>query len=569
MRIFRYCFILSVLLFALACSDDAPSDEGRDTGSAPDASDALSDAHQADDAGAPDANIDEDAGAPDDAGTPDDVSNVGDATDATDASDADATDATDATDPEDASDTGTPDTQEPVCDLACDTPPADTCADADTLRSFSAPGLCEDAACTYDFVDTACAFGCENGACKAPDNFLISEVYYDAPGADKESFIEVYGPANTAVDGLRLVAVNGNGGGEYATIDLIGQTNSEGFFVVMQPSAPAEWLALADQLDNKADLQNGPDSVQLRFGEQVIDALAYGEFSATEVAAGLGEPAVDAPAGQSLSRDENMTNTHDNFSDFQLADPSPGVGFSLPSCTDACTQGSTVCDGESALKTCEMQASGCLDWSAPVACSASQTCSAGACQDTVDPDDWFDPQSCSGAAWSAADALARLNSSSSVVLDSQTVLERSRTCDANGCGPWSAPQPNSIRYLTWSGGVTTRYTTLQTDTTLVLFNDNGTPKLSVRHDTHLAKYPDDHDQGIVFGLPAATVRFPRMRAWKMPPSQHPYDYQDLDNYLGRDAQLHVSANCARFESVSPARDPASEQVEQFVAVYRF
>lgn len=565
MHNFRYCLIIAVLFTAVACSDDNPSKETQDSGTSADAGATSSDTHVADDAGGRDAE-ETDAQVIDAQITDAQITDAQD-TDAqiTDAQEPDVQD----TDAQNTDAAETSDTYEPVCDLACDTPPADTCADADTLRSFTASGLCEDDACTYDFVDTACAFGCESGACKTPDNFLISEVYYDAPGADTDGFIEIYGPASTPVNGLTLVALNGNGGGEYATISLDGQTNNEGLFVLMQPSAPAEWLALADQLDNKADLQNGPDSLQLRFGEQVIDALAYGEFGASEVAAGLGAPAQDTPAGQSLSRDENMTDTQDNFSDFQLASPSPGVGFSLPSCTDACALGSTTCDGVSAHTTCEMQPSGCLDWSAPVACSASQTCSDGACQQVVDPDDWFDPQSCSGAAWSATDALARLGSSTSEVLDSQTVLERTRTCDANGCGPWSTPTPNSIQYLTWSGGVTTRYTTLQTDTTLVLYNDAGAPKLSVRHDTHLAQYPDDHDEGIVFGFPATTAPYPRMRAWKMPPSQHPYDYQDLENYLGRDAQLHVSADCARFESVSPARDPESEQIEQYVAVYRY
>jgi len=185
-------------------------------------------------------------------------------------------------------------------------------------------------------------------------------------------------------------------------------------------------------------------------------------------------------------------------------------------------------------------------------------------------DDWFDPQSCAEDAWSAADALARLGSSDSEILDSQSLMERSRTCDSSGCGPWSTPAVNSLSYLTWSGGVTTRYINLQSDTTLVLYQDDeGAPMLSIRHDTHLAHYPHDHDEGILFGFPSQIIPYPKMRAWKLPPSQHPYDYTDLENYLGRDAQLHVSAHCARFEAVSPARDSGSETVREYVAVYRF
>src|SRR5690554_3065150 len=62
-------------------------------------------------------------------------------------------------------DTETPDTSDPVCELSCDTPPAATCVDADTVRGFVSRGRCEDDTCTYDFVDTACPLGCEDGAC--------------------------------------------------------------------------------------------------------------------------------------------------------------------------------------------------------------------------------------------------------------------------------------------------------------------------------------------------------------------------------------------------------------------
>jgi MYXO-CTERM domain-containing protein len=194
---------------------------------------------------------------------------------------------------------------------------------------------------------------------------------------------------------------------------------------------------------------------------------------------------------------------------------------------------------------------------------ADATADADAGPVVTDP---FDPQSCSGTAWTEAEALARLGANSSEILDSQTVMERRRTCDSSGCGPWGSPTINELTYLTYSGGVTTRYKTLQTDTTLVLFDDGGTPKLSVRHDTHLGRYPNDHNQGIVFGLPPAQDDYPRMRAWNENPD-HQYDYRDLEQYLGRDAQLFVSSSCARFEAVSP--DRSSDVYAEFVAVYRY
>src|SRR5690554_4790003 len=96
--------------------------------------------------------------------------------------------------------------------------------------------------------------------------------------------------------------------------------------------------------------------------------------------------------------------------------------------------------------------------------------------------------------------------------------------------------------------------------------------LALRHDTHLSQYPSAHNQGILSGFPPETVAYPKMRASKLPPSQHPYDYSDLEAYWlewGQGAQLHVGAHCARFEAVSPARDSGLETVREYVAVYRF
>ncbi len=48
------------------------------------------------------------------------------------------------------------------------------------------------------------------------------------------------------------------------------------------------------------------------------------------------------------------------------------------SCTDACSNGSTRCNGAS-VETCEVGASGCLQWSAPKTCGPDKICSNGAC----------------------------------------------------------------------------------------------------------------------------------------------------------------------------------------------
>lgn len=70
--------------------------------------------------------------------------------------------------------------------------------------------------------------------------------------------------------------------------------------------------------------------------------------------------------------------------DFSAAEPCPGGtvcsgGACVTSCTDVCTLGSNQCSGSSGVQTCEKKASGCTDWSAPTACDAAKVCSGGAC----------------------------------------------------------------------------------------------------------------------------------------------------------------------------------------------
>ena len=50
---------------------------------------------------------------------------------------------------------------------ACLTPPADTCDDANTLRSYDAVGSCGAGACSYSYHFATCAAGCASGRCNA------------------------------------------------------------------------------------------------------------------------------------------------------------------------------------------------------------------------------------------------------------------------------------------------------------------------------------------------------------------------------------------------------------------
>jgi hypothetical protein len=165
-----------------------------------------------------------------------------------------------------------------------------------------------------------------------PPHVWIQEVYYDEPGSDAANvFIELAGDPGTPLDHVRLVAINGDSNTAYATIPLDGKAiGQSGVFVVAKGAMPGGYPA--DLVTSKADLQNGPDSLQLKFGPDpgtVLDALAYGTFMAGQEPAGEGTPAPPAPPtgnmGQSLSRNSDGADTNDNAADFHLGAPTPGV----------------------------------------------------------------------------------------------------------------------------------------------------------------------------------------------------------------------------------------------------
>jgi hypothetical protein len=155
---------------------------------------------------------------------------------------------------------------------------------------------------------------------------LISEVYYDAVGSDDgQSFVELYGAPGTPLDGLLVQGVNGADGKVYASLKLSGTIGADGLFVVADRTSAGDTLvANADQLLN-FDLQNGPDSLQLSDGVQVLDAVGYGSFEpGIDVFAGEGTPAAGVAAGASLARRFANVDTDDNAADFlELAAPTP------------------------------------------------------------------------------------------------------------------------------------------------------------------------------------------------------------------------------------------------------
>jgi hypothetical protein len=156
----------------------------------------------------------------------------------------------------------------------------------------------------------------------------LSEVLYDAAGTDNgKVFVELWGAPGTSLEGYTLEGVNGADGAVGPTLTLSGAIPSDGFFVVSDTDGTATQVANSD-LTLNFDFQNGPDSVVLKnqLG-QVLDALGYGAFGATDVFAGEGHPTASAANGQSLARFFANRDTNDNLADFGVLDtPTPGSG---------------------------------------------------------------------------------------------------------------------------------------------------------------------------------------------------------------------------------------------------
>jgi len=157
--------------------------------------------------------------------------------------------------------------------------------------------------------------------------------------------------------------------------------------------------------------------------------------------------------------------------------------------------------------------------------------------------DPFDPASCGGPPPTATDALAQLGALARMPLATATIQIRTRTCSGATCAAWSMAGNWQTRYLTYSGGVTTRYMNLQADTRIVLFKASTVAKLSIQHVTFTqGGYPDS--MGMVFDVPATTVMYPVLRAFNVTP-MFPSDYEDLELTL-KNGELALGTSCARF-----------------------
>jgi hypothetical protein len=172
---------------------------------------------------------------------------------------------------------------------------------------------------------TALAAACLLGAGQAGAAPLLSEVFYDAVGTDDgNSFVEIWGAPGTPLDGYTIEAINGTGGTVTHTLTLTGTIGASGLFVIADGLAGGATNVASADLILDFDFQNGPDSVVLRHGATIVDAVGYGVFAATEVFAGEGSPTLDPLAGSSIARVFADVDTNDNAADWVGGAPTPG-----------------------------------------------------------------------------------------------------------------------------------------------------------------------------------------------------------------------------------------------------
>jgi len=160
---------------------------------------------------------------------------------------------------------------------------------------------------------------------------LLSEVYYDAVGSDDgRGFVELVGAPGTVIDGWVVEGINGAGGGVAGSVVLAGVIPADGIFVVADGRADGSSdVAFADQIAD-FDFQNGPDSILLRDGAKLLDAVGYGVFAPGDVFAGEGAPAPDPGAGASIFRLVADVDTGDNATDWGSGAPTPGRATRVP-----------------------------------------------------------------------------------------------------------------------------------------------------------------------------------------------------------------------------------------------
>ncbi|MBD3161730.1 MAG: hypothetical protein GF346_05680 [Candidatus Eisenbacteria bacterium] len=155
----------------------------------------------------------------------------------------------------------------------------------------------------------------------AQASIVINEVVYDTEGSDVDCWLELKGEPGMSLDGYTVVGVNGNGGADYNEIALDGfAIPADGYFLITQDENRPD----SDYWNEDVNYQNGPDSIQLRYLGDTVDAVGYGSFDSA-VFAGEGDPAPDVTPPFSLARCPDGEDSDNNAVDF-IADGNPTPG---------------------------------------------------------------------------------------------------------------------------------------------------------------------------------------------------------------------------------------------------
>lgn len=163
--------------------------------------------------------------------------------------------------------------------------------------------------------------GATAGAQMSP---VINEIYYDSPGIDQHTFVEILGAPGMHMDDIHLICIDGDDGLPYNTIILSGMViPPDGYLVIAQDAG----VPNADYIVSQINLENGPDELEMgRYlggGQyQPLDAICYGASAFLNCEGGTNGP--DVAAGNSISRCPNGWDTNDNGHDTSETVPTPG-----------------------------------------------------------------------------------------------------------------------------------------------------------------------------------------------------------------------------------------------------
>lgn len=155
---------------------------------------------------------------------------------------------------------------EPIVCTDSDPCTTDACVNGECVFT---PVVCDDGdACTVDScVDGECVFAGIDA-----DDYFISEILIDGPGADQgKEFVEISGPANTALTGLYLVVIEGDGTAA-GVVDIVlnlssWSTGSNGLLLirdaatVLNPAPDAGTNVVV--FDFNPDIENGSNTYLL------------------------------------------------------------------------------------------------------------------------------------------------------------------------------------------------------------------------------------------------------------------------------------------------------------------